>query len=170
MKMSDQMLEVGSPPSDFPSLLFPPLPKPFMIQQQSPLQSPPARRRIRFFSGSWWLTGSDHAQSFRLDARIQQCGWNVSQLCGDLGIGKRTFSRMVEEGLGITSKRWLREIRINSACHLLREECKIEVVAQALGFRHVSDFTREFKKLVGVSPSHYIRAERSRSTGYQMTG
>lgn len=64
---------------------------------------------------------------------------------------------MVEEGLGITCKRWLREIRIVVACHLLREGNKIESVAQALGFRHVPDFTREFKKLLGVTPSHYMK-------------
>ncbi len=141
-----------------------------MNHLQALLESPPNRRRIRFSNGSWWLTGPDHGQGFRLDTRIKQCGWKVSRLCIDLGIGNRTFSRMVEEGLGITSKRWLREVRIVSACHLLREDSKIEVVAQALGFRHVSDFTREFKKLVGVSPSSYIRGENSRSTGYRITG
>lgn len=141
-----------------------------MNRPQSSLESPSTRRRIRFSNGSWWLIDPENGQGFRLDTRIKQCGWKVSRLCSDLGIGKRTFSRMVEEGLGITSKRWLREVRIVSACHLLREECKIEVVAHAIGFRHVSDFTREFKKLVGVAPSRYIQAEHSRSTGYRIPG
>ncbi|MEO8616439.1 MAG: AraC family transcriptional regulator [Luteolibacter sp.] len=125
------------------------------------------RQRIYFSGGYWWLSDPERDRNFRLDPEIAQCGWNVSRLCENLGLGKRTFSRMVDEGLGVSSKRWLREIRITAACHLLREECKIEVVAQALGFRHLSDFTREFKKMVGVSPSRYMKAELSRSTGYR---
>lgn len=70
---------------------------------------------------------------------------------------------MVEDDLGITSKLWLRQIRIVGACHMLREECKIEQVAHELGFRKLSDFDRDFKKLVGVSPTFYRNSERSRS-------
>lgn len=125
------------------------------------------RRRVYFSSGYWWLFDPERDRNLRLDPKIAQCGWNVGRLCQSLGVGKRTFSRMVTDGLGVSSKRWLREIRIIAAYHLLREDCKIEVVAQALGFLHVSDFTREFKKLVGVSPSCYIKSEYSRSLGYR---
>ncbi len=121
-------------------------------------------QRIYFSNGCWWLSHAGRDRSLRLDSRFAPCGWNVGRLCQNLGIGNRTFSRMVKEGLGVSPKRWLREIRINVACHLLREDCKIEVVAQTLGFMHASDFTREFKKMAGVSPSRYVKAEYSRST------
>lgn len=119
------------------------------------------RRRIYFSSGYWWLFDPRRDKQLRLDPEIAQCGWNVSELCQNLGIGKRTFSRMIEEDLGVGPKRWLRKIRIIVACHLLREDCKIEAVAHKLGFLHASDFTREFKKLTGVSPSRYMKAEYS---------
>ncbi len=70
---------------------------------------------------------------------------------------------MVEEGIGITAKHWLREIRIVTARHLLREEDKIEVVSRKLGFRHLSDFDKEFKKFMGVSPTRFRSSERLRS-------
>ena len=143
----------------FPSALANPL--------KTHLEPTRKRQRILFFNGWWWLFDPEQDRNVRLDPKIAECGWNVGRLCRSLGIGKRTFSRMVEEGLGITGKRWLREIRIVTACHLLREGDKIEAVAQALGFRHVSDFTREFKKLVGVPPSSYMRAEHSRSIGFR---
>ena len=120
------------------------------------------RQRIHFSHGRWWLFDPALGRNIRLDPIIARCGWNVGRLCQSLGIGRRTFSRMVEEGLGISCKRWLREIRIVIACHLLREGNKIESVAHALGFRHVSDFTKEFKKLVGVPPSLYVKAEHTR--------
>lgn len=139
-----------------------------MVSSSSKHATSRIRPRIVFSNGSWWLNDPDRERNLRLDAIIDQCGWNVGRLCRDLAIGKRTFSRLVEEGVGITSKRWLREIRIVAAGHLLREGCKIETVSQTLSFRHVPDFTREFKKLVGVSPSSFIKAEHSRSTGYQI--
>jgi AraC-like DNA-binding protein len=131
------------------------------------LESTRKRQRIHFSHGYWWLLDPDQDRNIRLDPKISQCGWNVGRLCQSLGFGKRTFSRMVKEGLGITGKRWLREIRIVTACHLLRQGDKIEAVAQTLGFRHVSDFTREFKKLMGVPPSRYMKAEHSRSIGFR---
>lgn len=122
-------------------------------------------RRIRFSNGRWWLVDQEADRSIQLDPEIERCAWNVGILCKNLGIGCRTFSRLMEESLGITGKRWLRELRIVRACHLLREDCKIEGVARTLRFKHLPDFTLEFRKLLGVSPSEYMRRERSRSAG-----
>ena len=101
-----------------------------------------------------------------MDRLFFECEWNLDYMCDALGIAKRTFARTVETSLGITGKVWLRQIRIVAASHLLREEGKIETVAQSLGFRHPSDFTREFKKMVGVPPSHYVKKEHERSEGF----
>lgn len=127
---------------------------------------PHERGSIAYSDGVWWLIYPDKRQSMPLNQSIKQCRWNVGCLCQSLSIGKRTFSRMVSDGLGITCKMWLRQIRIVAACHLLRENRKIEIIARELGFRHLSDFTKEFKKMVGVSPSFYMKAEYSRSTGF----
>jgi AraC-like DNA-binding protein len=39
---------------------------------------------------------------------------------------------------------------------------KIEALALELGFRHAASFAREFKSIVGVSPSAYLEKEKSR--------
>ncbi len=119
--------------------------------------------RILFADGFWWLVYPDQDSSFRLDQTFDKCNWKIGHLCDFLGIGQRTFSRMVEEDLGINAKLWLRQIRIVAATHLLREECKICSIASDLGFNYPSDFDREFKKLVGVSPTHYRQCEHSRA-------
>jgi AraC-like DNA-binding protein len=125
-----------------------------------------SRRNIAFSNGFWWFLDPDRNKSVCLDLLFERCEWNVESLCDAIGIEKRTFARITERSLGISGKFWLRQIRIVAACHLLREEGKIEVVARSLGFRHASDFTREFKKLMGVSPSRYKKAEYSRSAGH----
>jgi AraC family transcriptional regulator len=93
---------------------------------------------------------------------LGDCGWNVGKLAKSLGVGRRTFARVVEQSLGITGKVWLRQIRMVAACHMLREDCKITSLAHSLRFRDVRDFAREFKKMVGVSPSFYRKAENAR--------
>jgi AraC-like DNA-binding protein len=122
-----------------------------------------ARRRICFNGGFWWLIDPALGYDIRLNGEFSQCDWRIDRLCDCLGIGKRTFSRMVEEGIGTTAKHWLQEITIVAARHLLREEHKIEAVAKKLGFRHVFDFDKEFKKIMGVSPSRFRNSERLRS-------
>lgn len=120
-------------------------------------------QRILFHHGSWWFADVWADRLVRLDPLFAACGWNVGRMCETLGLGKRTFGRVVEQSLGITGKIWLRNLRVVAACHMLREGTKIETTARKLGFRHSSDFTREFRILIGVLPSFYVKAERSRS-------
>ena len=127
-------------------------------------------RKIVFSNGSWWFLDPERNRNVCLDRLFKSCEWNLGSLCDTLGIEKRTFARITERSLGINGKFWLRQIRIVAASHLLRENCKIESVAQALGFRYFSDFTREFNKLMGVSPSRYVQEECSRSIGFDGEG
>ena len=138
----------------------------FVIMSHYPLIRSQDQQRILFSNGCWWLLDPELEKTIHLDPKFGLCNWNVGRLCKSLVIEKRTFTRLVEDSLGIAAKRWLREIRIVAACHLLREEGKIDNVARTLGFRYDSDFSHEFKKLVGVSPSHYRKAENLRSEGF----
>ena len=123
----------------------------------------PMRQKIVFYRGFWWFHDPGRNLRIKLDPMFQQCGWNVGMLCKSLGIGKRTFARVIEESLGITSKLWMRQIRIVTARHLLREGEKVKTLALRLGFANDSNFTRDFKDLMGVSPSEYTKSERARA-------
>ena len=122
-----------------------------------------SRRKIFVHSYYWWYSDPMGKGVIKLNPVFHQCGWNIGRLAGLLGLGERTFARVVQESLGMTGKVWLRQVRIVAACHLLRECDKIEPLAISLGFRYHGDFSREFKKLVGVLPSEFVRAERSRA-------
>lgn len=127
-------------------------------------------KRIRFSDGSWWLQDPERQVVVCLDPMFEECEWNVGVLCKSLGIGKRTFARLVEDSLGLTPKAWLRKIRVVRACHMIREGGKIAPIAHKLGFLDYSDFTRDFKKLLGVSPSYVMRSEFSFSDGNRTCG
>ncbi|OYU43887.1 MAG: hypothetical protein CFE44_15925 [Burkholderiales bacterium PBB4] len=124
------------------------------------------RQKVAFSCGFWWYLDPERKSAVRLDPHFWRCGWRVEQLCVLLGVGKRTFGRVVVESLGITTKNWLRQIRIVAACHMIREGWKIKCLANALGIGDEADFTREFKKLIGVSPSYFRKSELSRAEGF----
>lgn len=107
------------------------------------MKSPIPRRKIRFHQGRWWLIDPDGDSDLRICGIIEDSGWNVADLCARLRTSRRTFDRIIEEGLGIPAKRWLRELRVVRARHRLREGASIKEVAAELGFRHATDFTRE---------------------------
>lgn len=125
--------------------------------------APRSKPRIVFSHGFWWYHDPGRNFVIKMNQMFAECDWSVGRLCGLLGVGKRTFARIVEESVGISGKVWLRQLRAVEACHLLREGGEITSLAERLGFRHNSDFTHEFKKLVGVSPTFYMKSEQSRS-------
>lgn len=119
-----------------------------------------------FQDGFWWYVGFGPLRRIRLDAMFRECGWKVGRLGKSLGLERRTFARMVKQSLGINGKTWLRQLRAVEACHLLREEGKINAIAHRLGFRDDSDFAREFREHIGMSPAAYRKAERTRDQSY----
>lgn len=53
---------------------------------------------------------------------------------------------------------FLTEIRINQACYfLIEDKMSIEQVADKCGFYNISNFYRQFKKVIGVTPLTYKR-------------
>ena len=114
-------------------------------------------RRIVFENGFWWFCDERDGRKENMRLYLQSCGWTVSDLCESLGIPERTFRRIVEESLGISAKRWLRELRAVKACHLLLDLPAVDDVARELGFSHVAGFSREFSKIIGQSPSKFIQ-------------
>ena len=127
-----------------------------LIRQQS-------RRKIRFSNGCWWYGDARCNDWIRICGLIAQSGWQVMPLCRSLEISRRTFDRIAEESFGISTKEWLRSLRAVKAGFLLREGRRIDEVATLLGFSNASDFSREFKRIVGVTPTEYQMSEKQRA-------
>jgi AraC-like DNA-binding protein len=127
------------------------------------LTTPHLRRAIRFADGCWWYGDARYNDWIRICGLIAQSGWQVMPLCRSLEISRRTFDRIAEESLGISTKEWLRSLRAVKAGFLLREGWKVGHVAFLLGYSNASDFSREFKRIVGVTPTEYQMSEKQRA-------
>ncbi len=73
------------------------------------------------------------------------------------GLGRRQFERQFAEHVGMSPRVFLRIQRVNRARHRLRAGTSLARAAQWCGFADQAHLTREFRKLLGVTPLQYQR-------------
>lgn len=75
-----------------------------------------------------------------------------------LKMNPSAFSRYFKRIHRKTFTKYLNEIRIGYACKLLMEEKNnVTAVCYESGFNNISNFNRQFKQIMGMSPSDYIK-------------
>ncbi|MDA7921411.1 substrate-binding domain-containing protein [Verrucomicrobiales bacterium] len=84
---------------------------------------------------------------------------NVTTLCSDLRIARRTLERKFKEHYRCTPWEMLCQLRVNHAKRLLAEtNHPISLVAELCGFNEPEQMTVVFKRLTGIPPSKFRRA------------
>ncbi len=72
------------------------------------------------------------------------------------------FSRYFKKTHRKTFKEYLNEIRVGYACKLLTEnDYNITRICYESGYNSVSNFNRQFKKIMGIPPSEYLRQHKT---------
>jgi AraC-like DNA-binding protein len=80
----------------------------------------------------------------------------VSALAQELGVSTRTLERLFLEQIGLTPKRFIRNVRFQWAVHLLRTRpacCSMGRLAHACGYADQTHFIHDIKELSGSLPS-----------------
>ena len=71
-------------------------------------------------------------------------------------MSKRNFMRSFQAAMGSSPIAHLIQLRVNRAASLLRRtEHSVTEIAFQVGFSDSNYFTRQFRKLLGVTPSEY---------------
>lgn len=98
----------------------------------------------------------------RLLPALEEMRQNLSQapfipnLARAAGLSEAQFRRLFLRTMGTSPVQYLRRIRMESACRLLRHtDHTIEAVAGEVGYTEPAFFAHSFKKLIGVSPGKY---------------
>ena len=87
----------------------------------------------------------------------------VDDLARKAGYTRSHFSRIFKARTGICPQQYIGNARIALAKELLRTtELPIGDIALRAGYAEVYPFSRQFKRLTGIAPSHY----RTRTTAY----
>jgi YesN/AraC family two-component response regulator len=71
-------------------------------------------------------------------------------------MGPFAFSRYFKKNCGAGFIEYLNRVRMNKACHLLREtEYQVHDIAAQCGFSSISNFNKQFRKTEGLAPRDY---------------
>ncbi len=83
--------------------------------------------------------------------------FSVEILTQEVGISRAQLHRKMKELTGLSTSEFVRNIRLEQAARLLREQ-KINVtqVAYTVGFSNLAHFSTIFRKHFGLSPSEYV--------------
>jgi len=84
--------------------------------------------------------------------------WNVDIIAKRIGLSRSQTNVRFQQVTGTSPKSFIVNQRMRRAKDLLRQSpMSIDAIAEALGYRDVFFFSRQFKKLTGTPPSTYRR-------------
>lgn len=84
--------------------------------------------------------------------------YSPQQLAEMVGISTSHFRLIFKEHTGYTIIQYQNRLKINKACDiLLSRACNITETAYALGFNDIFYFSRLFKKIMGISPTDFLK-------------
>jgi len=92
--------------------------------------------------------------------RFYEEDFGLAEVADYVGMNKQYFSSLFKKEVGQGFSDYLNSVRINKACELLRNtDLKSYEISEVIGFQDESYFSRVFKKVIGVRPNEYRRAE-----------
>ena len=91
-----------------------------------------------------------HYQSVTLREATKHFGYSTSH-----------FSTLIKESTGRTFLQIIRDIKLNQACHALRETSLSNLaICELVGYESPEHFMRTFKKTYGMTPGEYRKKNR----------
>jgi AraC-like DNA-binding protein len=119
---------------------------------------------------SGWVAAVRDPQLGRVIAAIHldpSRDWTVTRLARLMGASRSGFAERFANIVGETPARYVARVRMHQARQwLARDRAMVAVVARQLGYDSEASFSRAFKRVLGVAPSHYRgRADRHENGG-----
>ena len=102
-----------------------------------------------------------------VNAHLSDPDFNIDALASDVGISRAQLHRRMKEITGISSGKFLRNLRMEQAARLLREGAvNVSQVADRVGYDDRAHFSTAFKAHFGQSPTEYAESGvRSQESG-----
>ena len=122
----------------------------YASQRETPASAPRPKERLLAMTVMRTVMENYSDQTLTLESIAASLYISKSYLC-------RIFSRVTGESFGV----YLRRVRLEQACRLLREtELTAEQIVYACGLRDIPTFYRTFKERMGMTPNTYRQEER----------
>ena len=96
-----------------------------------------------------------------VNKNLSNSDFNVDMLTQEVGISRAQLHRKMKEMTGISTSEFIRNIRLEQAARLLKEQkVNITQVAYAVGFSNLAHFSTIFRKHFGVTPTEYAESDK----------
>lgn len=91
--------------------------------------------------------------------------FSLQQLSRLVGSNKTYVSQVINEKYGQTFSTLLGDCRVKEACRRIEDNRQygnltLESISESVGFRSRTTFTTAFKRLIGLTPSEYLKLSR----------
>lgn len=97
-----------------------------------------------------------------VNEHLSDSEYGVETMCEEVGISRAHLHRKMKEMTGIPVSEFIRNIRLEQAARLLREQkLNITQVAYAVGFSSLGYFSTVFRKHFGISPREFMDQQAS---------
>ena len=95
--------------------------------------------------------------------RYTDCDLTLSEIAGSLFVSSSHLSRLFKRYTGEAFSEYVRNFRLNRACHLLETtNLNVEEIARQCGLRDIPSFYRTFSAVKGMTPHHYRSTQKSK--------
>lgn len=84
----------------------------------------------------------------------------IETLAADIFVSKYYLIRKFRNSIGMTPHQFCIQNRIRKSQGMLNEEKTISRIAAEMGFYDQSHFDKAFQRIVGISPSEYVRSKK----------
>ena len=83
---------------------------------------------------------------------------SLNQVAEQFNLSEQHISRLLKQNTNIRFKSYITNIKLEKAKELLVEpDCRVNEVAENIGYSNVNSFIRVFKKEIGVTPKEYSK-------------
>lgn len=86
----------------------------------------------------------------------------IDDISGKAFFSKFHFIRLFKKIYGKTPYQYLTSVRIDNAVLLFQKNKSVSEVCISVGFENLSSFSELFKKIVGISPSDFLKKQQQK--------
>ena len=87
---------------------------------------------------------------------------SIEQICWDNMIGRTKLQKIFHAEVGIGIIDYFSRLKIDTAKHMIRDgKFNFSQISEQLGYSSIHYFSRQFKKITGMSPSEYASSVKS---------
>lgn len=87
--------------------------------------------------------------------------FGLDRMAAEAGMSRRTFTRQFRKQTGVSFAQWRQQVCLLAAIERLSAGQAITRIALDLGYVSPSAFSSVFRRVLGIPPSQYLRAQRA---------